>query len=67
MHIPLPFPFARINDTVFSEPLQRILNSLVEKGLIEKRTEYVNGRIVVRYRLTSKGRSIISLSYSMQT
>jgi len=61
VRIPLPLPFVRTNDTVFSEPLQRLLNSLVEKGLIEKKTEYVNGRIVVRYRLTSKGRSTISL------
>ena len=58
---PIPFRFVRHHDRPYSFDLQRILDSLVMSGLVKEERVLNQGKIVYKYELTEKGKSIIKL------
>ena len=49
------FKFTTLLVTVYSEELHRVLNDLINRGLVRKKIEYINGRLVDTYFLTERG------------
>ena len=58
---PIPFRFVRYYDRPYSFDLQKVLDGLVISGLVKEERVLNQGKIVYKYELTEKGKSIIKL------
>jgi len=58
---PIPFRFVKRYGGYYSSELQRILDNLVMSGLVKEERVLHQGKVVYKYELTEKGKSIIKL------
>ena len=58
---PIPFRFVKRYGGHYSFDLQRVLDNLVMSGLVKEERVLYRGKVVYKYELTEKGKSIIKL------